>query len=545
MSATTIQHVLRVRASLLMPLYLVGHLLLDWATFIPAFSPLGITPWNPTTGLLFGLVLLRGAAWMPMLALAPLASDIIVRQVELSLAIAVAEVMLVGAFYAAGIHWLGRVRPRFGVALETVRDLALLAGVATVTTAAVAVAYVGVLVAAGLLPAADFTSSALRYWIGETIGILVMTPFVLLAATFSRRPRLTAQGILQALAILGAIVAVLWIGARYQTQLFYVLFLPIVWVAVTSGLEGVSAALVAVQVGIMTSLHLGRQDAVGVTEFQAMLLVLVCAGLTIGMLVRERQAGEARLRMQQDQIARAVRLASIDRFTTAMAHEINQPLTAIGNYARAVVRALGQGEPDLSLARQASEKVVAQVTRAAEVVRRLRNLITLGRAELGVQRIADIVDESLDLVRPDLRREGVRVEVEIARGADLVKADVLQIEQVLTNLFRNAIEAMHERPPGARVLSIDVRPSRPGEVVVQVSDSGPGFPAGFRLAPDLPSPTSKAHGLGIGLSLSATIVEAHGGKLTVSEAGRPGTVTFTLETANGEANGPQDRALAR
>lgn len=526
----------RLPAALLMPLALVVHLLLDWATFIAPFSPLGITPWNPTTGLVFGLALAKGLPYAVLFAAGPLASDLLVRPIELPVATLLVEVALTGLCYTAGLMLLRSLNPPFDARLSSARDLLLLGGVATATAALVAALYVGVLVAAGLLAPAGFVTSALRYWIGESIGILVMTPFVLLLLARQQRPRWTLEATMQVIAILASIAVVLGLGGRYQTQLFYVLFLPIVWVGVRNGLAGVAAALVLLQVGIMVSLHIGRHDAVDVAEFQAVMLILVCAGLTVGMLVRERQAGELRLRQLQDSIARAVRLASVDRFSSATAHEINQPLTAIANYSRTAVLALGREPADLPVAREAATKALEQVTRAAEVVRRLRNLISLGRAELSRHRLGPIIEESLALVRPDLVREGVRVEVRLAPAADVL-VDVLQVEQVLTNLFRNALDAMRPLPPATRTLTIVAQPDGAGYVRVDVADSGPGFPEGFRLVPELPSPTSKKDGLGIGLALSAAVIEAHGGTLTVSAAGSPALVSFTLRAASGGADG--------
>jgi C4-dicarboxylate-specific signal transduction histidine kinase len=538
MSALPFQALLRLPGPVLAMIYVIVHLVLDWVTFVPGFSPLGITPWNPTTGLGFGLALLKGPHFVTLLMAGQLASELAFRAsaVNLPLSVAVVEVVVTGLCYGLASWILLRRRPAFAPALDSVRDLLALGAVATLAAAAVAILYVGVLSAAGLLPAAEIAASALRYWIGETIGIMVMTPFVLLLLTTRQRIEVTRESVVQALAIVAAIGIVLGLGSRYQTQLFYVLFLPVVWVAVRKGLAGVSAALVLMQVGIMISLHLGRQDHVDVTEFQAVMLVLVGAGLTIGMLVRERQVSEARLRLLQDTMARGVRLASIDRFSSAMAHEVNQPLTAIANYARAAVRALGRDPVDLGLAREATTKALDEVTRAAEVVRRLRNLITLGRVELGVHRLAPIVAEVAELLRPDLARQGVRLEVSIPADCPPVLADLLQVEQVLTNLVRNSMEAMHEQPAASRRITVDVVPAA-GAVTVAVSDTGPGFPAGFKLDSALPSPTTKAGALGVGLALSAAIVEAHGGKLVTSAAGAPGRVSFTLRIASGDGHG--------
>lgn len=522
---------LQIHPVLLIPGFLGLLLLLDWATYVPSFAPLGITPWNPSIGLALGFVLVKGPAYLPLLALGTLLSDLLVRGLPLPLSSLLVEVAAVSVVYMFGLWLLWRSKPPFDPALGSMQDLQRLAVFATVSAAGVAAAYVGGLVWGGNLPADEFLASALRYWVGDTIGIMVVTPFMLLLVRSGRRPMLTREFVASLALVLVSVLVVFAPEHRLQTQLFYVLFLPIVWIALRSGLEAVSTALLVMQVAIMVVLHAGKQDAVNVTEVQAFLLVLVCAGLAIGVLIRERQRNEENVRLQQAAIAKAARLGSMDRLTTSIAHEINQPLTAIGNYSKAAVRALDQTPADIGSARDAAVKAAGQVARASAVIEHLRNLFILGRVELAPAPVSLLIEESIELVRPELARASVRIETEIARGLPDVMVDLLQAEQLITNLLRNAIEAMRDTPAPKRRIRLTASGHGPAEVEIRITDSGPGFPAGFRLATNVPNLTTKPEGLGIGLTLCHSIVEAHGGRMSISEAGVPGTVSFTLKAA--------------
>lgn len=528
---------LKLPPSSTVALYLMCYLVLDWVTFIPEFATLGITPWNPAAGLALALVLLKGAAYAPLLGISPLLGDAIVRHVPLPWWVLLTEAALVGAGYAAALAYLNNSSRVFDRSLRSLTDLLQLVAATIFGAVVVAAAYVGVLVAADLLPASEFTASALRYWVGDVIGITVVTPFLLILMTHERPPRLGTEAALQTAAILAVILIVLGLGVRFQSQLFYLLFLPIVWVAVRSGLEGVSAALVLMQVGIMAALHMGRHDSVDVTEFQAVMLVLVFAGLAIGLLTSERERAERRLRLQQDAVARAARIASMGNLSTTVAHEVNQPLTAIANYTRVALRSLEATPARPGDAKDAIEKVLAQVERATGVIKRVREFISVGRTELSPHDAASLINETLDLLAPAIEAHRAVVDVDIPRTLPAIRVDRIQIQQVLTNVVKNALEALGPVPAERRRLTISAQTTEPGWVCITVRDLGPGLPPDFELDPMAPSATTKPDGLGIGLALSRGIIEAHGGNLTIQNADPGALVRFTIKTIEGEPYG--------
>jgi C4-dicarboxylate-specific signal transduction histidine kinase len=268
-----------------------------------------------------------------------------------------------------------------------------------------------------------------------------------------------------------------------------------------------------------------------VTAFQALMLVLAVTGLVAGELVTERRRTEAQLRLQQESHSRLARLGSMGELAAAVAHELNQPLMAAGTYARLVNEAISAAPVDVVTVAETAKKAVAQVERAAEVVRHLRALVRLDRSNRAPCRVERIAEETIELCQPDLDRMRVTARATIAADLPRVTVDLLQIEQVLINLLRNAIEAIGEsRTPRGAIL-IEAKNLDADYIEVRVVDTGPGFPPQLLESAFLPLSSSKAEGLGIGLPLCRSIVEAHGGKLWLDDSSPGGAVHFTLPIA--------------
>lgn len=517
--------------------YISAFVGLEFATNLPGFSDLGITPWSPSQGLAFALILLFGMGFTPLVLAAPFIADALIRNLSLPWWIELVEVLLTSSMYLLAMWLLVRPGAQFNRALASMRDMVLLSLVVVAAAAVVALAYVLVLFGTGLLEAGDILPSMLRYWAGDVIGILLVTPFLLILATQRLRFRPTFESGMQVLAILLAVLIVLSADADYQQQLMYVLFLPIIWIAMRTGLAGVTGGLVLMQIGLMVGLHVTSASPAQVSTFQAALMSLVLAGLAIGSLISERERAEMRARQQQSAMARAGRIASLGSFSTSIAHEINQPLTAVGNYTRVILKCLESKPPSLSEAKGAATKAVAQVERAAEVIRRLRGLLQSGRVELSPCSPAEILKETAGLLAPECAEVHAIVETDVARGLSLVLADRLQIEQVIVNLVRNSLEAMVGVPEESRRVLLSVKPAGADRVEFAVSDHGGGFPQDFDLDKIGPGQTEKATGMGMGLVLCTSIIEAHGGKLVAeTAAGGGATVRFQLAAARGGSN---------
>jgi signal transduction histidine kinase len=448
-----------------------------------------------------------------------------------------AAALLIAGGYAAALLALMQKRLRFDPALSSMRDLLLLMVVAVVSAAVVACGYVGLAIAAGLLPPADFSSAALRYWVGDVIGIMVVTPFSLLALTRRRVLPMSIETWLQFAAILAALALVLGYSDERQFQLFYVLFLPIVWMAVRAGSEGVAVGILVIQLGLIVGFILFPEEASDVTAFQALMLVLAATGLIAGELVTERRRTETQLRLHQDSLSRLARLGSMGELAAAIAHELNQPLMAAGTYTRIVNDAIAAGDADAATVAQTAGKAVAQVERAAEVVRRLRALVRLDRSNRAPVDVDRIVRETLALCQPELDRIHADTRVLVAPDLPLVMVDLLQVEQALLNLMRNAIEAIGATGEPRGMVTIEAVPADADFIELRVSDTGPGFPPDLADGAFLPLSSTKAEGLGFGLPLCKSIVEAHGGRLWLGGQAGGAAVHFTLPAAKAPPHG--------
>ena len=248
----------------------------------------------------------------------------------------------------------------------------------------------------------------------------------------------------------------------------------------------------------------------------------------------ERQVAETRLQELQAEVVHISRLSAMGEMASTLAHELNQPLTAIANYLRGAERLIASASDDsLVTAREALDKASAQALRAGQIIRRMRDFVGRGESERRVESLAKLVEEASALALLGAKEHGVRVSFRLDPTADYVLADRVQIEQVLVNLMRNAIEAM--LAGNRRELTIATASLADGSVEVSVADTGHG------IAPDIagqlfqPFITTKATGMGLGLSISRSIVEAHGGVIAAERNTEGGTTfRFTLKRAADE-----------
>ena len=507
--------------------YLAGYVLLDWISFIEPYSPLNITPWNPGTGLSFVLVILFGRRMIPFLFIGPLLADLLLNLSPVTWVVELSFVVLIGSGYSAALVFLLRPSMRFDPTLSSMRDLVLLMLVAGVSAGFVALSYVAVAIFAGVLPIEDFAAATLRYWVGDMIGIMVVTPFLLIAMTRNHVLRMSLETLLQFVAITGALALILY-AEEQRFQLFYFLFLPIVWMAVRTGLGGVSAGIVITQLGLIVGIVLFPAGGHNVTGLQTLMLVLSATGLVSGELVTQQRRTETQLRLHQELLSRLARLGSMGELAVAVAHELNQPLMAARTYTRLVEDAICAGNTDAPTIAEAAKKALGQVERAAEVVRSLRALVRLDHSNRAPCSVERIIDETLALCRPELDRIHASTRTAVASDLPPIMVDILQIEQVLLNLLHNSIEAIGEVENRLGSILIEASVAGAGFVEIRVSDNGPGFPPGLFENPFLQFSSTKAEGLGFGLSLCKSIVEAHGGRLWLDRNTRGATVHFTL-----------------
>lgn len=247
----------------------------------------------------------------------------------------------------------------------------------------------------------------------------------------------------------------------------------------------------------------------------------------------ERQAAEARLQELQTELIHISRVTAMGEMASALAHELNQPLSAIANYLKGSSRLLARPDVDQARLHDALNKAADQALRAGEIIRRLRDFAARGETERRVESLVRIVEEASALALVGAKEHGVSVRFTLSPEVDQVLADRVQIQQVVLNLIRNAMDAMVGT--ARRQLTIGVASGEPGMAVVSVTDTGPGIAPAALDQLFQPFVTTKADGLGVGLSISRTIVEAHGGQIWAEPTtGGGATFRFSLRTVDME-----------
>lgn len=511
-------------------LYVLAYVLADWVSYVYPLAPFAITPWNPPPGLTLALLLVGGLRYAPAVLVAVLAAEFVVRGVPGSpWATLAASLVIAGGYSALGAVLLRAVRvdPKLG----SLRDLSRLLATVAAGTAAIAVAYVGVFHLAGQVAWGGIWTHFLRFWIGDMIGVVVTTPLILVWVARRRTPQAVHgwEIAAQAGAIVLALGLAFHLGSPNAARLFYVLFLPLIWIAMRHGIRGAALGALGTQLGLIVAAKITAHSASSVLEMQFLMLALAATTLLLGMAVTERREVSEQLRERQDDLARTLRFVAAGEMASALAHELNQPLSAIGSYLRACQLMLQRPDPDRPRLAQTMDKVVAEAARAGDVVRRLREFFRTGTSRLEPVSISELLRTGIEPARKRAERHRVqlRVDVAAAAAAAAVLVDRLQLEIVIHNLVANAIDAIVAAQASRREVRVTARADA-RQMRVEVRDTGPG------VAPELvtrlfePFATSKAQGMGLGLALSRSIIEAHGGRLEAISGTTGGAFAFTL-----------------
>jgi PAS domain S-box-containing protein len=639
-------------------LFVACYLALEWVSFIHPLHGIGITPWSPADGLGFAVLLLGGYRWVPAVFLAALSSSLLLSEVSVPISASLLGSIAIAAGYGSGAELLRRL-PHFDISLRRSTDLIFVLAIATTVPALVAVAFVGIHAAAGIVPLSQFAQTVAQSWIGDAIGIAVFTPFVLVVKSRLTKRRVSVprndQRFVEIIGqIVGVVLAVVCVfgpvGGDEPFKFFYILFLPLIWIAARQGLVGAVWGVLATQAGLIVALRLRASSIEDVRAFQLLMSTLAGTTLLLGVMVSERRralgalsesekrltsildavpdgvitidtaeriqsinpaverlfgttrdhllgrsvrdfisdpgiddvlaratsrcgkaAGEfigrrlddttfaielstasqqiddqphrilvlrditlrrqaeTRAQAHQIELARVSRVSIAGQMASALAHELNQPLTAVIAYVRGCLRLLRQQSPQLPLLREGLDEAVHQAERAGLIINRLREFLYDGISHQAATGVLEIVDAALDLARPELIQHGIDTQLRIAPDLPRVLVDPIQIEQVLLNLVRNAMEAMTSAELEQPRITITINAEGPNRVRIAVSDVGPGVADDVASRLFQPFTTTKLQGMGLGLSISRSILQAHGGELEmIRNPGGGATFSFTL-----------------
>jgi two-component system sensor kinase FixL len=617
--------------------YIALYLVLDRLSFIDALHGIGITPWNPSAGLTLALLIIKGPRWSPAVMAAELLSGATLSEVTIPHAPVFAAALVLASGYGSAAAILSHAG--FDAGLRRTSDVVVLLGVTIIGSGLVACGFVAAYAVTGVVPWTGFAEAAFQYWVGDAIGIVVLAPPLLLlnerikdqiAADRGSLSLRLAEFAAQGVAIVAALAAV-FSGMGHPLELFYLLFLPLIWIAMRHGLLAASWAVLAIQIGLIAGLEIQSHSELTLRAFQLLMFALAATGLMLGAVVSERRrlslalvdsegrctailntaqdgvltidaqggiqsinpaverlfsrpshaligrdvgelvdAGpdllhrlrraarlpvgearcweldarradgstfpielsvgrfdllgteqytlvirditsrrnaEARAREHQAELAHVSRVSLAGEMAAGLAHELSQPLTAISAYARGCLRLLAGPALEPALLHEGMTEVVQQAERAGNVLDRLREFVRGGECQRALIEVKPVIDAAIDLARIEAMQQGVEIEARIDPGLPAILADRIQIEQVLLNLLRNAVDAMEAANTERRSIVVEARHHRRHAVEISVADSGPGVAAEVTDTIFEPFVTTKPLGMGMGLSISRSIVE--------------------------------------
>ncbi len=513
---------------------------LEWVSSIHEFMSVPITAWNPGLGVVFAFMLLRGPPYSLVLFVGMIASELLVVRTELHWPLIAAISAIISLVYGSAAIVIRRAL-HLDAGLHHLRDLMVLLSTG-IFAALVSSALVALLLLLDERIALDnILIAAAPLLVGDLIGIAVMTPLTLrlvmllhghaTLAGYSRPLAIEASlyAVLSCLALFVIVGGPSGSGLRY----FYLLFVPVVLAAVRHGFDGACAALAITQFALAGLMHHFGYDAQAFTEMQTLMLVLTGTGLVVGAVVSERQnadilrrRAEDRLREKEMDASRAARFTLVSGMTSALAHEINQPMTAARASARSAQHLIESAVPDLPRASSNLATAIAQIDLAGGVMRRMHEFLQRGRPHAASFDVSTMIEDALTLARPDAAARGIEIVSDIPANLPLARGDRIQIEQVVLNLIRNATEAISATAQKDGVIRLSaVTLSEPRRIEIAVADNGPGVAPDFAQSMFEPMTTSKQEGLGLGLSICLTIVESHGGRIWL-HSGEPGHTEF-------------------
>lgn len=503
--------------------FIAGYVLLDRVSYIHPVQQFNITPWNPQPALAIALVMTLGQRWLPAVFVAALLAERVVRGDLISMQASAFAAAVLTLGYAAIARAL---TGPFAVScrLNTRRDILRLTGAVVAGSLATGALYVAALLASDTGPRDATAAAVVGFWIGDAIGILVTLPVLLMVLDPERRRQLRqllagGELLVQCVVIWAVVWGLFGWAAPDQFKYFYLLFLPLVWVAARTGMAGVAVAAIAMQGGVILAISIVGYQTLTVFELQALLMALTFTGFFIGVTVDER-------RRSAEELKRTLGLAVAGEMSAAIAHELNQPLLAVSAYAKASRLLAGAPDADRDKLAQTLDKLATEAKRAGDVVRRMRDLFRIGAAQPVVTDPRIPVRRAVESTRERAAAAGVDLRMVENGTISPLRLDPLQIEVVVQNMVHNAIDAVAQtRSPGS--VTVELARSGDGGLTVSVVDTGHGVAAEDAERLFEPLNTTKAQGMGMGLTISRAIVEAHGGRMWIEPAPR-GRVHFSL-----------------
>ena len=521
-------------------IYIALYAVLDHLSLVHNFQGLGISLWSPSIGLSIAALLAYGSKFGPPVFLAIFLTDLLVHDVSRDLASILVTAEILASGYTA-LAWLMRHRLGFDLKRAHLKHVIILLIVAPSGIIVTSVTYCASLYLMGYLPGSLFWSGVERLWIGDTVGTVIMVPTIMagiLMVSRGSHVRVDAA-VVDVGALLIGLATAFWMifgpGKTNEFQFFYLLFLPVIWVAIRAGFEGAAIAIFVLHLALVAITKFEGYPASDFMAFQLVMLAVVATGLLLGAMMTERRETEERLREQRAVLSRMSRYATAGTMGVSLAHQISQPLSTVATYLHAARRLFRSDNSRPAAIADALDKAQAEARRAREVLERLRDFLSDGRTEPTRTDLMALASKITQLSAEEATKQGVRIRLE-GFAPLVVRADPIQVEQVLLNLISNAVDAAAVRGDGKGIVIVR-SDLKDGTAALSIEDNGSG------IAPEIaehllePFHTTKPKGMGLGLALSRQIVEAHAGRLHWTGLESSGTrFTFELPVAGPDRN---------
>lgn len=520
--------------------YLVAHVALDAMSFVQPVLKLGITPLSPQTGLALAFLIARprGVVWVVS---ALLVSEVVIRGVPTPAWVLVLHAIGVASVYALAARLIARSGPAgIGTTLSSTLRFII---AAAVTALAAALVGVGVYTTFGPVPQDMFAPALARYAVGDFNGILLLTPLLLRVTAAGelldavRRQPMAFVGVLVGIA--AAFAVVFLIGDPQDLRFFYLFFIPAIAAALAWGVPGFLLAAVALQAGLVVGVQ-RLPEVAPLLDLQFLMSILLATGLALGSVITERHESarsalqrEVELRGRETALARASRVATTGELASTLAHELNQPLTALVSYLRASeIMAGDRGTVDPRLAPTLS-KAANEALRASDTLRRLRNFYAGRDPQLEPLALAPLLEQLTDTIRRSDRGVHAAIRLLVESPDLMVHTDRVFVGVILANLLGNALDATVR----SDLPTIEIRASVAGDNVrIAIDDNGDGISASVRDDLFKPFVTSKPDGMGVGLAVSRSLAESCGGSLALGVSDLGG-VCFVLSLPTVRSDG--------
>jgi two-component system sensor kinase FixL len=510
------------------------YVLLDWATFIHSYKGSVITPWEPGIGILFAVIVANGAFFGLPLFVGVVCAEFLVRPTIFGVATFLNGAVSASAYTAAAM--MARYYFAVNVNLTRLRDIVILIATGLVGALIFAIFVPLVQIVVGRFDIDDLLPSILTEFIGAAIGIAVVSPLMLRFWYLRRRLRLEhIRSVLPEAAIFAALIGVcllsiLETSLQHGSNFFYLLFLPVIIAALRHGIDGACVILLATQIGLVFLLQRYSFDAATFTEFQAKMFVLTATALSVGAVVSERKQAQRAFRDAQERLKekeadamRAGRFYLVSAMASALAHEINQPITAARALARSIQQILCGTTPDLPRADRNLTTLISQIDVAGNIVRRIREFLQRGPLMSDVD-VRGMLEDLLPLIGPEAASAQISVDLVVEDNLPPLRADRDQLEQLILNLVRNSIDAIAGAGMrGGRIRVAAQRSNGPSDLAITVWDNGPGIATDVAAHLFEPLTTSKPGGLGLGLCICWSVAAAHGGRISLEATGAGAT----------------------